>query len=85
MKVNKIINLEQLDAELNGEGLNGISDENGKIVEVFLTENNSATEAQLAAAIASHVAINPNAAKETAQAKLEALGLTADDLKALGL
>ena len=84
MKVTKEINLAQLDAELNGQGLNGVLD-NGKIVEVLLTENNTATEAELKSAIEAHIAIDVVKIKETAQAKLTALGLTADELKALGL
>lgn len=35
--------------------------------------------------VEAHSAIDENVAKEAAQAKLAALGLTADDLKALGL
>jgi hypothetical protein len=85
MKVNKKINLAQLDVELNGKGLNGILDNFGNIIEVTLTENNDATEAELKAAIDVHIAIDTNVAKEAAVAKLTALGLTADDLKALGL
>ena len=85
MKITKKINLGQLDQELNGKGLNGILDDHGNYIDVSLTENNDATEAELKAAIDAHVAVDPNAAKETAKAKLEALGLTTDDLKALGL
>jgi hypothetical protein len=85
MKVTKKINLGQLDQELNGKGLNGVLDENGDTVEVNLAEGNDATEAELKAAIDAHIAIDPNANKKLAEAKLTALGLTADDLKALGL
>jgi hypothetical protein len=85
IKVNKKINLEQLDAELNGKGLNGVVDDTGAIVEIGLAEHNNATAQQLKTAIEAHVAIDPNVAKETAKAKLTALGLTTDDLKALGL
>lgn len=85
MEVNKNINLAQLDTELNGLGLNAKIDKQGKITDVTLAENNTATEAELAAAIDAHIAINDNAAKELAQAKLTALGLTVDDLAALGL
>jgi len=84
MKITKKINLAQLDTELNGEGLNSVI-ENGVVVEVTLTENNSATETQLKAAVDAHIALDINAVKLAAQAKLTALGLTADDLKALGL
>lgn len=85
MKVTKKINLAQLDQELNGKGLNGVLDENGVLTDVNLAEGNDATEAELKAAIDVHVATNPNADKEAAQAKLAALGLTENDLKALGL
>ena len=84
----KEINLSQLDQELGGKGLNGdFNDPKKKLIEP--SENSDVTEAQLEAAIAAHMAVDENAmaiaAKEAAQAKLEALGLTADDLKALGL
>lgn len=85
MKVTKNINLGQLDQELNGKGLNGVLDDKGVLVEVNLTEHNDATEAELKAVIDAHIAIDPNAAKQAAEAKLTALGLTPDDLKALGL
>ncbi len=86
MKVTKNINLGQLDQELNGKGLNGVLDDKGVLVEVNLTEHNDATEAELKAAIDAHIAIDPNAAKKAAaEAKLTALGLTAEDLQALGL
>jgi len=80
----KEINLEQLDKELGSKGLNG--DFNDLSKKVILTADGSdVTDAQLEAAIATHVAIDPNAAKEAAKAKLAELGLTTDDLKALGL
>jgi hypothetical protein len=85
MKVTKKVNLGQLDQELNGKGLNGVLDENGVLTDVDLAEGNDATEEQLKSAIDAHVAINLNAPREAAQAKLAALGLTVDDLKALGL
>lgn len=85
MKIDKKINLGQLDIELNGKGLNATYDENGKISKIMLADNNDATQAQLEAAINAHIAVDPNAAKNAAQAKLAALGLTIDDLEALGL
>ena len=89
IKVNKKINLAQLDKELNGKGLNGVMNENGEIIEISFAENNDATEAQLKSAIDAHIAIDEGAvkaqAKATAEAKLVALGLTTDDLRALGL
>ena len=88
IKVNKKINLSQLDKELNGLGLNANLID-GEIVEVYLTENNTATEAQLKAAIDAHIAIDEAAVKATAKAaaesKLAALGLTTNDLRALNL
>ena len=88
IKVNKKINLSQLDKELNGLGLNANLID-GEIVEVYLTEHNTATEAQLKAAIDAHIAIDEVAiqaqVKANAEGKLAALGLTTDDLRALGL
>lgn len=90
MLVNKKINLSQLDQELNGKGLNATLNENNEIIEVSLADNNDATEAQLQSAIKAHIAgpteaeINAQA-KATAEGKLAALGLTTDDLRALGL
>jgi hypothetical protein len=89
MLIKKKINLAQLDQELNGEGLNAIHDNDGNIIEVTLADNNDATEAQLKSAIDAHIAIDEIAvkaqAKATAEGKLAALGLTTDDLRALGL
>ena len=80
----KEINLSQLDQELGSKGLNGdFNDPANKII--LIADGSDVTEAQLEAAIATHVAIDPNAAKEAAKAKLAELGLTPDDLKALGL
>jgi hypothetical protein len=81
---NKKINLFQLDQELGSQGL--CSDENDpKAIVIVTAENSKVTEQQLKSAIDAHVALDPNAAKELAQTKLAALGLTTDDLKALGL
>ncbi len=89
IKVNKPINLYQLDLELNGLGLNANLDSNKNIIEVGLADNNLATENQLQAAIDAHVAKDEKAEAEakklSAEAKLAALGLTTEDLKALGL
>lgn len=84
----KEINLAQLDKELGGKGLNGdFNDPKKKII--LPTENSDVTEEQLESAISAHVAIDENAialaAKTAAEAKLAALGLTTEDLKALGL
>jgi len=83
IKVNKEINLAQLDKELNGLGLNANLID-GKIVEVYLTENNTATEAQLKKAIDSHIAVDEKAVNEAKrQAILDRLGLTTDEVKLL--
>jgi hypothetical protein len=84
MKVNKPINLEQLDAELNGKGLNGSLDENNNIVEVTLADANDATEAQLKTAIDNHVAIDYKAIENAKKAALLAkLDITADEFALL--
>jgi hypothetical protein len=89
INVNKPINLTQLDQELNGLGLIANLDDDKKIISVGLADNNTATEAQLKSAIDAHIAIDEAEAKAqakaTAEGKLAALGLTTDDLKALGL
>lgn len=88
IKVNKPINLKQLDIELNDLGLIATVNENREIIEVGLAENNTATEAELKTAIAAHLAVDEAQAraeaKAAAQAKLAALGLTVEDLTALG-
>ena len=84
IKVNKKINLAQLDKELNGLGLNASLNENKEIVEVSLTENNNATEAQLKAAIDAHIAIDEIAARATQKAALlERLGISEDEARLL--
>lgn len=82
IKVSKKINLEQLDKELNGLGLNASLDENREIIEVGLAENNSATEEELVSAIEAHVA---NAEKEPTEKEriLSRLGLTEEEAKVL--
>ena len=84
----KEINLVQLDNELGGQGLvANFEDLDNKIIKP--ADNSTVTEAQLEAAIAAHIAIDEVAAKAQAKAaaegKLAALGLTTDDLRALGL
>jgi hypothetical protein len=80
IKVNKKINLAQLDQELNGLGLIASLDENREVTEVGLADNNTASETELSDAIKKHKAIDPNLAK---QAILDRLGLTVDELKLL--
>lgn len=83
MKINKAINLYQLDQELNGKGLNATLDDNKNIIEITLADNNDATEAELQAAIDAHVA---QFTEPTVEEKLASVGLNLDDLKAaLGL
>jgi len=84
----KEINLGQLSKELGGKGL--IADFNDPKKKVILpAEGIELTEEELNVAIAAHVAIDEiqaqAAKKSTAEAKLAALGLTTEDLKALGL
>jgi hypothetical protein len=84
IKVNKPINLKQLDTELNDLGLIATVNENKEIIEVGLAENNTATEAELKAAIDAHIAIDEVAAKAQAKAALlERLGLTQEEFNTL--
>jgi hypothetical protein len=84
VKVNKKINLAQLDKELNGKGLNADKDKTGTIISVSLTENNPATIDELQAAIESHIA-KPEP-EPTIEDKLASVGLTIASLKtALGI
>ena len=59
----------------------------GEVIKIELTAEEYAelAERQAEAARAENIEIEAEAAKEAAQAKLAALGLTTDDLKALGL
>jgi hypothetical protein len=87
VKTNKKINLAQLDVEL---GLTGLSMSTLKDEHTITPVSDKITLAQLEAAIFAHIAQpyeadKAEAAKAAAQAKLAALGLTTDDLKALGL
>ena len=84
IKVNKAINLSQLDKEFNNKGLIAINDENNNHVEIGLTEHNDGKLEDLEIAIKNHVAIDEAAAKEAArQALLDKLGITADEAKLL--
>ena len=84
IKVNKLINLKQLDAEFNHLGLIATLDDNGQITEVGLAENNTSTEAELKLAIDAHIAV-PDP-EPTIEEKLASVGLNLEDLKtALGL
>jgi hypothetical protein len=84
IKVNKEINLEQLDKEINGKGLIAVVDDNLKITAVGLADANNATEQELQNAVTNHVAQAPST--PTIAEKLASVGLSVDDLKAaLGL
>ena len=77
----KQINLAQLDVELGGYGLNGAEGL------VQACEGSPVTEEQLSAAIAAHVYVDPDAerlaVRESAMAKLTALGLNVDEVAAI--
>jgi hypothetical protein len=84
----KEINLVQLDNELGGQGLiANFMDLQNKIIKP--ADNSTLTEEELEIGIAAHLAIDEVAvkaqAKAIAEGKLAALGLTTDDLRALGL
>jgi hypothetical protein len=85
---NKEINLAQLGRELGNKGL--IADFNDSEKKIILPADGvELTEDELKEAIDAHIAIDEVAvkaqAKATAEGKLVALGLTIDDLRALGL
>ena len=77
----KQINLSQLDDELGGHGLNGAEG----IVQAC--EGSPVTEEQLSAAIAAHVYVDPDAerlaVRESAMAKLAALGLNINEIETI--
>ena len=81
LETTKEINLAQLDAELGGYGLNGAEG----LVQVV--EGSPVTEAELSAAILAHVYVDPDAerlaVRESAMAKLTALGLNVDEVAAI--
>jgi hypothetical protein len=84
IKVNKLINLKQLDNELNNLGLNASLNDKNEITHVGLTEFNIATQTQLKLAIDAHQAINDETINAEAKATLLAkLGITADEAKLL--
>lgn len=84
IKVDKLINLEQLDKEINGKGLIAVVDDNLNITAVGLADNNDATEQDLINAVQNHVAQPVSGA--TIEQKLASVGLSVNDLKAaLGL
>ena len=56
IKVNKRINLEQLDNEYNSKGLVGILDEKQNTISVGLADCNDGTEAELQIVIDNHKA-----------------------------
>ncbi len=86
---NKVINLLQLDKELGSKGLNGDFNDSEKKI-VIPADGSDVTEAQLEAAIAAHIAQPTEQEikvlnRQEGIAKLKELGLTTEDLQALGL
>jgi len=79
INVNKPINLEQLDKELNGQGLVAPVGENLNVIAVGLAENNSATYEELQIAIDNHIAVFT---EPTVAEKLASVGLSIEELKA---
>ena len=84
IKVNKKVNLAQLDQEYNGEGLNGVLDNKGNYVEIGLAANNSGTEKELIAILNNHDAKDFQAEQKIEKAALLAkLGITEDEARLL--
>jgi hypothetical protein len=94
IKVDKYINLSQLDKEYNGEGLIGTLDDNNNYVEVGLTEFNSGNELELQEVINNHIAVSAEqlaiekateeAARLSAKLAIYAkLGLTEEEINTL--
>ena len=84
IKVNKPINLSQLDKEYNSQGLNGILDENGNHIAVGLTPNNQGDESELKLIIDKHIALEENLEYLTARKNvLDKLGINEDEAKLL--
>jgi hypothetical protein len=83
IKVNKKVNLAQLDQEYNGQGLNGVLNESGDYVSIGLASNNTGLEKDLEACLKNHVAVFKS---PTIEEKLASVDLSIEDLKtALGL
>jgi len=84
---NKEINLAQLSKELGNKGLIGDFNDTKKKL-ILAADGVELTDKELDDAIAAHIAIDEAQAKAqakaTAEGKLAALGLTTDDLRALG-
>jgi len=84
IKVNKPINLSQLDKEYNSQGLNGILDDDGNYIAVGLTPNNKGDESELKSIIEKHIAVEENWEYSTARKNIiEKLGLTQEEAKLL--
>jgi len=85
---NKEVNLAQLSKELGNKGLIGDFNDSKKKL-ILVADGVELTDKELDDAIAAHIAIDEAEAKAqakvTAEGKLAALGLTTDDLRALGL
>lgn len=83
IKVNKKINLEQLDKELGANGLVASMDDDNQVIAVGLASNSTITKDELADGIKAHKAVftQPSVAQ-----KLQDAGISIDELKvALGL
>lgn len=84
IKVNKKINLEQLDKELGANGLVASLDDNYEVTAVGLASNSTISENDLVVGIEAHKAIDSNAEAATQrQALLAKLGITEDEAKLL--
>lgn len=83
IKVNKKINLEQLDKELGANGLVASMDNDNQVIAVGLASNSTITQEQLADGIKTHKAVFT---EPTVAEKLQDAGISIDELKtALGL
>lgn len=84
IKVNKKINLKQLDDELNANGLIASLNDNYEVIAVGLASNSTISEDDLAVGIEAHKAIDFNAEAEAAKAALLAkLGITEEEARLL--
>ena len=80
IKVNKKVNLAQLDQEYNGQGLNGVLDDLGNCVEIGLASNNTGSEEELKECLDKHIAKDLEVERIVQKAALLAkLGITADE------
>jgi hypothetical protein len=84
IKVNKKVNLAQLDQEYNSKGLNGVLDDKGDYVEIGLASNNTGSEEELKECLDKHIAKDLEAERIVQKAALLAkLGITEDEVQLL--